>query len=102
MYIFSLRSNVYQIKINMKNSMNKSVCLWHCAISGEIVEFKYILKNTYRIILIRLEIRQMVSYELSRRKISFARSYVSVNGSKIRVEKRTGCEIREGAKAGQL
>ena len=44
---------------------------------------------------------QSVRFE-SRRKISFARSYVSVNGSKIRIEKRTGCEIREGAKAGQL
>ena len=48
MYIFSLPSNVYQIKINMKNSVNKSVCLWHCAISGEIVELyfkKYLLNN---------------------------------------------------------
>ena len=71
MYIFSLRSNVYQIKINMKNSMNKSVCLWYCAISGEVVEL-----YTYRIILIRLEIRQMVSYELSRRKVSRDRTFL--------------------------
>ena len=58
-------------------------------------------KSTHGIIFIRFEIRQMVGYELSRRKISFARSYVSVNGSKIRIEKRTECETREGAKAGQ-
>ena len=67
-----------------------------------IVLWNYILKNTYRIILITLEIQQMISSEFSSRKISFTRSYVSVNGSKIRIEKRTGYEIREDAKAGQL
>ena len=94
MHIFSLRSNVYEMKINMKNSMQQE-CMF-------MVLWNYILKNTYQIILIRLEIQQMISSELSRRKISFTRSYVSGNGSKIRTEKRTGYEIREDAKAGQL
>ena len=49
MYIFSLRGNVYQMKINMKNSMNNSVRLWYCAISGVIVElyFKKYLPNNF-------------------------------------------------------
>ena len=45
--MFSLRNYVYQIKYEKKR-VNNSVCLWHCAISGEIVELflkKYLPKN---------------------------------------------------------
>ena len=62
----------------------------------------YILKNTYRIILIRLEIQLMINYGLSRRNISFTESCISVNSSKTQTEKWTWYEIREGAKAGQF